>query len=199
MDIDGAGGRRARQRGVTLVELMVTLTVMALTLALGVPAFSRLIASNRLAAQTNELVGALNLARSEAVRRAQPVALRSGIGTQEYGVGWTIFTDADGDGAVPPTPTAQDGTVLREVNITPDGTSVKRVTRSGTAGAYTYTEADTAMADRMYIVFNSRGGNQRGSAAFFKVCDITNHAVRGRIVQVSVVGRVSLDSTDEAC
>jgi type IV fimbrial biogenesis protein FimT len=199
MDMDGLRAGTSPQRGVTLVELMVTLTVMSLVLALGVPAFSRLIASNRLASQTNELVGGLNLARSEAVRRAQSVALRSHAATQEYGGGWAVFTDGDGNGEAASSVTVRDGTVLRDLNITPDGVSVKRVTRSGSAGAYTYTEADTSMADRMYIVFNARGGNQAGRAAFFKVCDIHTSAVRGRIVQVSVVGRVSLDSSDEAC
>ena len=55
--------------GFTLIELMVTVSVLAILLALAWPSFTALINNNRLAAQTNELVASLQLAKSEAVRR----------------------------------------------------------------------------------------------------------------------------------
>lgn len=59
----------ARQRGFTLIELMVTLFLGAILVGVAVPAFKGVIASNRLVTQTNELVGAMTIARSEAITR----------------------------------------------------------------------------------------------------------------------------------
>jgi len=56
-------------RGFSLVELMVTIAVLAILLAIGIPSFASLIASNRLTSATNELVAALQTARTEAIRR----------------------------------------------------------------------------------------------------------------------------------
>jgi type IV fimbrial biogenesis protein FimT len=63
------------QQGFTLIELLVTLSVLTITLAIGVPSFQSMAQTNRLAAATNDLAGALAMARSEAVRRASPVTV----------------------------------------------------------------------------------------------------------------------------
>jgi len=69
------GARRAVARGVTLVELLVTMTIVAILLAIGVPAMQSFITSNELATSANELIAALNLARAEAVRCGQSVSV----------------------------------------------------------------------------------------------------------------------------
>ncbi len=184
------------RRGFTLIEMMVALTVLAIVLSVAAPSFGNLLASNRLSTQTSEFIGALNLARSEAVRRAQPVALRSNGGDLNFSTGWKVFTD-DGDGAIPGTVTDADGTILREANAFPGKAAVKRVTRSNPPAPFTYTNASDA--DRMHLVFTSRGAIKPTAPAFFKVCDSANSAIKGRIVQVNVVGKVSLDSTSESC
>jgi prepilin-type N-terminal cleavage/methylation domain len=63
------GGTPGRSRGFTLVELMITLAVLAIIMAIATPAFTGLVNSNRLTAQSNELVTAFQIARSEAIRR----------------------------------------------------------------------------------------------------------------------------------
>ncbi|MCD9086513.1 GspH/FimT family pseudopilin [Stenotrophomonas sp. SY1] len=55
--------------GFTLVELMVTIAVLAIIAAIAVPSMQGIIKSNRLSAASTELVAALQLARAEAVRR----------------------------------------------------------------------------------------------------------------------------------
>ena len=187
-------GRPAR--GFTLVELMVTMSVLAIVLGLAVPSFGRLIASNRIATQTNEFVASMNLARSEAVRRGQSVAIRSRGNDRNFETGWRVFTDFDGDGAIPSTVTDTDGTIIRESNALSGSTTIKRVTRSSSA-PFTYTDATGS--DRMSVVFSSRGANNAGSAAFFQICDPKNTAVKGRILQVSTVGKISLDSSNVTC
>ena len=61
------------QGGFTLVELLVTVTVAAILLGYGVPGFRDLIRNSRASAAANEIVTALQYARSEAVRRGAAV------------------------------------------------------------------------------------------------------------------------------
>ncbi len=91
---DDKTGTTSLQRGFTLVELMIVLGLMSIIAAVAVPSFQSIIVSNRLASQANELVAALNYARSEAVKRRKSVTLTSNNGT-DWSAGWTI-TDADG-------------------------------------------------------------------------------------------------------
>jgi type IV fimbrial biogenesis protein FimT len=66
----GIGGRA--QGGMTLVELLVTMTISAILLAIGVPAMRTFVINNEMATSANQLIAALNLARGEAVRLASP-------------------------------------------------------------------------------------------------------------------------------
>jgi len=66
---------RARERGFTLIELMTTITVMVVLLAVAVPAFDSVRLSARINAYATSLVAASQLARSEAVKRNATVTL----------------------------------------------------------------------------------------------------------------------------
>jgi type IV fimbrial biogenesis protein FimT len=193
MPLNRARSPCGEHRGFTLIELMVALTVLAIILSLAAPAFGNLLASNRLSTQASELIGALNLARSEAVRRAQPVTLLA-ANANNYLLGWKVFPDANGNGAQATATDPVDGLPIRESNPISGSATIKRVTRSAAPPPFTYTTTTDA-----YLVFTSRGAIQPTTPVFFKVCDPANTAVRGRIVQVNVVGKVSLDSTSETC
>ncbi len=97
MIIDDRSAHR-RSHGFTLLELMVTVLVLGVLLGAGVPAFFETIRSNRATADTNELVTALSIARSEAVRRGARITLcGSSNGTScdgAWGQRWMLFVDS---------------------------------------------------------------------------------------------------------
>jgi len=92
----------AAQRGVTLIEVMAVVAIVAVLLALGVPSFREFVARNRLDGAAQELMTSLQYARSEAMRRGAQVTVRlaGAEGSKNWGSGWSMFVDADGDGAL---------------------------------------------------------------------------------------------------
>ena len=70
-------GRWTQQQGFTLIELMITLAISAILLSVAAPAYQSFIGSTALTTATNDLVAALNMARSEALKRDGQVSLRA--------------------------------------------------------------------------------------------------------------------------
>ncbi len=70
----GAGRQRTRRaRGFTLVELMVTIALMAILLALAAPSFSTWIRNSQVRTVSDSLQGGIRLAQAEAIRRHRQV------------------------------------------------------------------------------------------------------------------------------
>lgn len=121
-------------RGFTLIELMVGLAVMALLMMVAVPSFQSTIASSRVTTITNDLVGALAAARTEAIRRGVRVTVcasadsASCATTGDWSQGWVVFTDINRDAAVTPPdadPATADDVILTTSSAIPAGISVK--------------------------------------------------------------------------
>lgn len=64
-----------RASGFTLIELLITISVAGLLLAIAVPSFNDLIVGNKLTTQTNAMIAAINIARSEAIKRNRSISL----------------------------------------------------------------------------------------------------------------------------
>ena len=88
-----------RSAGFTLVELIVTLGVAAILLGLAAPAFDNFFAQRAMTANINEMVVAINYARSEAARLGQPVSLQAEDPTDdnEWGRGYCVVLGTPGN------------------------------------------------------------------------------------------------------
>jgi type IV fimbrial biogenesis protein FimT len=58
-----------RQRGFTLIELIVAIAIGGILVAIGIPSYLDFVERNTITTTSNELLGGLLLARSEAVRQ----------------------------------------------------------------------------------------------------------------------------------
>jgi len=165
----------AKSSGFTLIELMITLAIAGILLAVGIPSFNSIITSNRLTTYANELVTALNLARSEAIRRGVQVTMSTGNTGGNWGSGWTIFTDSNGNGVL-------------------DGADVLLRTYPALTNGYTLLSGNNY---NCWVAYNSVGLS-RGSGATcngglsndtFRLCDPSQTITSSRAITVNATGR----------
>lgn len=99
-----------RQGGFTLIEMLVTITLMSIALTVAIPSYKSMIANNRSAVEVNRFLASINIARSEAVKRGVPIGLcarklprtlpESCSGSNDWSTGWILFTDKSGTAGV---------------------------------------------------------------------------------------------------
>lgn len=173
-------------RGFSLIELMITLAVIVVLLTVGVPTFNTFIKNNRLKTATNNFATALNLARSEAIKRGLRVSVcKSDNGATCAAVngwdqGWIVFTDQNNNAAY----NSASETLLRVF--------------SGLSPALTLT-GNGQVAN--YVSYIANGQSQLISGAFqagtLSLCDDRSGNV-GRDLVLSSTGRARL-VTEVAC
>ncbi|RZV35833.1 MAG: prepilin-type N-terminal cleavage/methylation domain-containing protein [Chromatiales bacterium] len=92
---------RQRIRGVTLYELLMTLALVGIVAASGLPAFDRMLARNRQTIEINALFHALHLARKESIMRRKVVSLCPSLDGRhcaaDWSTGWIMFENSDRD------------------------------------------------------------------------------------------------------
>jgi type IV fimbrial biogenesis protein FimT len=78
--------------GFTLLELMVVFIIMVILVAFAVPNFQVMYQRARMVSYTDELIAALQMARSEAIKRGDVVRLKGGLGSTEADLqtGWQM-------------------------------------------------------------------------------------------------------------
>ena len=169
---------RITKNGFTVIDLMMTLAVAAVLLALAIPSFNTLALNKRITAQTNEFLSSLALARSEALKRVSPVTVcRSANGTTcansgGWEQGWIVFNDKDKDAQVDST----NEPILKYVTTLPGGNTLRGSTNVA-----------------RHITFVSSGSAvQLGTLA---LCDERGAGEHARSINVSITGRSRVEST----
>ena len=165
-----------KDTGFTIIELMITLSVAGVLLAVALPSYQNQIKNNCMTNSVNSLVTSLQLARSEATKRRQSVAVsaaNAADATNEWGLGWTVWAD-DTSPAINLVPGAMDpGEELRIVAL-----SCETTTMNETANNAQFNYRPTGFID---------------SAGTFDVCD-NRTAETGRQLVISITGRPNVNS-----
>lgn len=92
-------------RGITLFEMLVTMAIAGILMAIAVPSYRYVTNSNRIASEINGLLGDLQFARGEAIKEGQTVtvcvsndgATCAGAAVSTWQSGWIVFSDLNND------------------------------------------------------------------------------------------------------
>jgi prepilin-type N-terminal cleavage/methylation domain len=92
------------KNGFTIIELMITIGLLAVMVTLGIPAFTSTINSNETAAKSNAFLSALKMARSEATKRRLTIFVcasdnQTDCASNDWSDGWIVFEDTDSSNA----------------------------------------------------------------------------------------------------
>ena len=166
-----------KNKGLTMIELMITLALAGILIASAAPSFRTSIQNNRMVTQINELQTSLNLARSEAIKRNDNVTVcQSDDGASctggDWEDGWIIFVDIDFDGSVD----ALDGDTVIRVDGVISGDN-------------------TLAFDQARVIYARDGFARPNSSGTFTLCDTRgSEQARGLVVGVSGRPRLAIDS-----
>jgi type IV fimbrial biogenesis protein FimT len=164
-----------RLRGFTLIELMVTIAIVAILATVAAPSFNEAILSSRLTAFANNFVASAQLARSEAIKRNGTVTLcrsadQESCATSEgWQQGWIVFQDKDGNGVFD----SGDDTIIQRQPSLSTGYQL-------TGNAYS-------------LAFQSIGAGS--TAASLTLCRSSPVGRQERVIAVSATGRTSVTKT----
>jgi type IV fimbrial biogenesis protein FimT len=107
-------------KGFTVIELMVSVVIASILLAAGIPAFFESIQRNAVTTSSNEILGSLLYARSEAVNREVNVTFTPAVN------GWQVDADIEDD----------DGNVIGTTNLLNETVGNANITLAGAAIIY---------------------------------------------------------------
>ena len=131
-------------RGFTLIELMVTLAIAAILLMVAIPSMTTYKRNAELTSATNTLLGSINAARGEAMKRGMNAMVVPTNNGTDWNAGWIVFVYKFVAGRTPAyTYDATYDTIISSQAPLP---SYVNITANGTAGS-----------SAPYIMFDASG------------------------------------------
>lgn len=162
--------------GFTLVELMVTISVAAVLMAVAAPNYTTFIRNSQLSDAVGEFMSATNVARGNAIKQGINTYLVPTTGT-DWSTGWFVFADGNWDGIY----TASDP---KDVLIM-QSQAPNSILTVGTPAGNNSTLTDG------YLLFTGSGypKQKNGGMATGKII-LANGSIRSTIVYIDNTGRV---------
>lgn len=139
--------RGAAERGFTLIEVMISITVLGIVLMLGLPSFASWLQNQQLRAATEGLLNGLQTARAEAIRRNLLVQIVVGPGT-----GWSV-TEAVSTAAIQ-TRVKEEGSPNAVLGVIPNTATTVTFTSLGSVAA----NLDASPTASQFDISNPAGG-----------------------------------------
>ncbi|MFT3858790.1 MAG: GspH/FimT family pseudopilin [Aquabacterium sp.] len=174
--------QRSASSGFTLIELMVTVTILAILLALGVPSLTEMMRDKAANASAEALAADLRLARMEAVKRGQQVSL----------CGVVLKTPAGGGAPQYECMTTQNGAWANGWMIIPVGSNTPTKVQEPHLGI------DTIKLDSTdQYIFNPTGMLQGGGRSSIVVKSSTSSG-SARVVCINSAGKARI-AKGETC
>ncbi len=171
---------------------MVVLVVVGILVASAVPGFGRLLSSQRAVSATNDLLHAIALARSEAMRRGRRVYLAPTA--VEWHDGWAVFVDRNDNRSFD---AAIDEVVTRH-DALPASTTI-----SNPSNANRRPFTDVGSPQRTYIMFDGTGYPRQRNGAFnigsLAVADRVGSTLTVRTICLASYGRVRVVADRASC
>lgn len=165
-----------RQRGYTLLELLIALTILLILSTLALPSFSSIVKRTQAEIQMHALIDAAQLARSSAVSRRESVVFCATSNQQVCGDDWTqgamVFVDPNNNRRIDP-----NEPVITTLPPTPEGSRLvmraalnKQYLRymstgmlENTAGSWVYCPANATEREARNVIFNRTGRMRFGT------------------------------------
>lgn len=167
--------RQPNEKGMTLLEMLITLAIAAIVLTVVAPSVQTIIAKNRTTSEINELSAIIQFARFTAIDQTSTTLVCPAGNYATCTTNWNepkiVFIDSNGNGSR-------------------DSSETLLISSTGISSSNTMTGPDDP------ISFSDSGATN--ASASIKVCPNSNNAKLARAININAQGRVrvSIDSNN---
>ena len=178
------------QRGFTIIELMVSITVFAVMAVVAIPSFVGFVDRSRTVTSANSFLNVLMVARSEAIRRNRDVTVCNADATGtaceinpvlalQWESGLIVFDDVDADNVAD----ANEIILIEE----------------GVPNGFTFREVGTTFGASLDYSPSGETFPVTGGTVIFNLCRADGDTAKSRRINISAAGRPAVAKTASVC